>query len=120
MLDDLNIIVVEDEALLAVDLTMTLEDEGATVAGPCMSIEQALAYNQPVDAAVLDVDLRGDPVFPYADRLRAAGKPFMFHTGRADLATLRARYGADVPVVQKPSVPSEVVSCLARAVAAKC
>ena len=120
MLDDLNIIVVEDEALLAVDLAMTLEDEGAHVVGPCMSLEQALADDRPVDAAVLDVDLRGRPVFPYADRLAEQGKPFMFHTGRADVAVLRARYGDDVAVVQKPSAPSDVVSCLARAVASKC
>ena len=117
MLDDLNILVVEDEALVAVDLSMMLEDEGARVVGPCMSVGDALAYGAPVDAAVLDVDLRGEAVFPVADRLSREGKPFMFHTGRANLDELRARYGHAVPIVTKPSSPEEIVRTLTGAIA---
>ena len=117
MLDDLNIMVVEDEALLAVDLSMILEDEGARVEGPCMSIDAALARTGAIDAAILDVDLHGEPVFPVADRLRAEGTPFVFHTGRADLDELRRRYGDDVAILTKPSMPQQVVRSLSRAVA---
>lgn len=117
-LDDLHILVVEDEALLAVDLSLTLEDEGARVAGPCLTLDAALDSDGRIDGAVLDVDLRGRPVFPFADRLAAAGTPFVFHTGRADVAELRSRYGADVPIVTKPSSPNELVHHLSRAVRA--
>ncbi|WP_308916440.1 response regulator [Jannaschia sp. LMIT008] len=118
MLDDLNILIVEDEALLAIDLSMTLEDEGATIAGPCMTLDAALEAQAgaKLDAAVLDVDLRGQAVFPLADRLKADGTPFVFHTGRANLAELRARYGIDVPILMKPSRPSDVVDGLTQAV----
>lgn len=116
MLDDLHILIVEDEALLAVDLSLTLEDEGATVAGPCLTLDAAMRADGRIDAAVLDVDLRGERVFPVADRLRSEGKPFIFHTGRADLAELRGRYGIDVPIVVKPSCPADLVRELSRAV----
>ena len=116
MLDDLNIMVVEDEALLAVDLSMTLEDEGAHVAGPCYSVSAAMADRSDIDAAILDVDVRGTSVFPYADRLQAEGTPFVFHTGRADLEELRMRYGAEVPILTKPSRPEDVVRRLKAAI----
>lgn len=94
--------VVEDEALIALDLTMTLEEMGAQVLGPFGTIRAAAACGA-VDAAILDVDLGGEPVFPLADRLRAAGTPLLFHTARADIAALRDRYGPDVPILSKPA-----------------
>ncbi|KIT17472.1 response regulator [Jannaschia aquimarina] len=119
MLDDMKILIVEDEALLAVDLSMTLEDEGAVVEGPCMTIDDALRNQSHVDAAVLDVDIRGEPVFPVADRLAEEGTPFVFHTGRANLAELRERYGDDVPIISKPSSPARLVKILCDAVASQ-
>ena len=118
MLYDLHILVVEDEALLAVDLSLILEDEGATIAGPCLSLAAALDSIETIDAAVLDVDLKGEAVFPMADRLARDGTPFVFHTGRADLAELRSRYGEAVPIVAKPSSPSDIVRELSRAITA--
>ena len=116
MLDNLHILVVEDEAILAIDLSLTLEDEGATVSGPFMNLQDAMAAEESVDAAVLDVDLRGMSVFPIADRLARDGKPFVFHTGRADLGELRARYGTSVPIIAKPSRPHDLVCQLSHAV----
>ena len=108
MLDGKRIMVVEDEALLALDLSLTLEDEGATVAGPYHQLERAMKGDTgPVDAAILDVDLAGVPVFPLADELHAKGIPIVFHTGRANLEELRTRYGA-ARIVTKPSLPEEV------------
>lgn len=104
MLDDRNILLVEDEALLALDLSMTLEDEGAAVTGPFATVETALsAVSGRIDAAVLDVDIVSGMSFPIADRLRRAGIPFVFHTGRSDLDSLRRRYGRDVPILEKPA-----------------
>ncbi|PRY92586.1 response regulator receiver domain-containing protein [Hasllibacter halocynthiae] len=110
MLDGKRIMIVEDEALLALDLSLTLEDEGAEIEGPFHRLEQAMRYDpQEIDAALLDVDLSGVPVFPLADVLDRRGIPFVFHTGRADLAALRERYG-DVPILMKPTVPQEIVT----------
>lgn len=103
MLNDLNILVVEDEALLAMELSMTLEDQGADIVGPCGSVASALTRCGTADVAVLDVDLCGEKVYPVADRLMREGKPFVFHTGRGDVSALRARYGEDVMILSKPS-----------------
>ena len=116
MLDDLNILIVEDEALIALDLAMTLEDAGADISGPCMTVENALAWAEEADLAVLDVDLRGEDVFPVADRLRLSGTPFIFHTGRQDLAVLRERYGDTVIIMEKPARSDLIVSTLAQVI----
>jgi DNA-binding response OmpR family regulator len=116
MLDEMNILIVEDESLIALDIAMTVEDEGATVVGPVGDVASALDRTNAADLAILDVDLCGEPVFPVADRLSEAGKPFLFHTGRQDLAVLRDRYGEDILIIEKPARPDHLVSCLARLV----
>ncbi|PWJ14448.1 response regulator [Jannaschia seohaensis] len=114
MLNDMNILVVEDEALVALDISMILEERGAAVCGPCGTIEEAYkAIDREIDAAILDVDLHGRSVFPVADRLREKGTPFVFHTGRYDTETLEKRYGG-VPVLEKPAGDDAIVKMLAR------
>ncbi|MEM7487557.1 MAG: response regulator [Pseudomonadota bacterium] len=109
MLDDVSILIVEDEALIALDLTMTLEDEGLAVIGPCTNVRSALENTSAADAAILDVDLKGEAVFPVADRLAQSGTPFLFHTGRKDVDILRDRYG-DVPIIEKPTTPKALMA----------
>ena len=78
----------------------TLEDLGCEVVGPFGRIDQALAAVQAtaVDAAVLDVNVRGEMVFPVAEALKARGVPMVFCTGYADLQTISgAAAGADAP-----------------------
>jgi CheY-like chemotaxis protein len=79
-----SILVVEDEYLLADDLRRDLEAAGAHVLGPVASVPEALAIlsgAERVDAAVLDVNLAGETVFPLAETLRRRGVPFVFATG---------------------------------------
>lgn len=79
-----HVLIVEDEYLLADDLSDALSDVGAKVVGPAGSIEQATALilsREPIDVAILDVNLRGEMVFPVADALRQRGIPFAFATG---------------------------------------
>lgn len=79
-----NILVAEDEAMIAMQIEMDLEDAGYTVVGPFMSLENCMMAlkTEIVDAAVLDVDLAGFDVFPIAFKLEERGTPFVFHTGR--------------------------------------
>jgi CRP-like cAMP-binding protein/CheY-like chemotaxis protein len=97
------VLVAEDEYVLAMELQQTLRGAGATVVGPAPSIGQALHLidiDRRIDAAVLDVNLGGQMVFPVAERLKAAGVPIIFATGygEGDLpAHLR-----DVPRCEKP------------------
>jgi CheY-like chemotaxis protein len=79
-----RILVVEDEYFLADDIGNTLRVLGATVAGPVGHIEDALKIlhdGSNLDAAVLDVNIRNETIFPIARQLRARHVPFMFTTG---------------------------------------
>lgn len=108
--------VVEDETLIALDLAMTLEEMGAAVVGPFGTLRGALAGARDVDAAILDVDLGGQTVFPLADRLSASGTAILFHTARTDTAALRDRYGPDVPILSKPARFNDLSHALLRLV----
>lgn len=97
------ILLVEDEYMLAADLQNELEDMGATVLGPEASVEGALrcvSKEARIDAAVLDVNLGGEFVFPVADALLARQVPFIFSSGYHDGLT-RERY-PDVVNCPKP------------------
>src|SRR4051812_19908821 len=79
-----KILVVEDEYLIADDLRKALEDAGAEVLGPVPTVEDARALVEEqgtIDAGVLDINLRGEMIFPVADVLAARGVPFLFATG---------------------------------------
>ena len=74
-----RILVVGHEYLLAEDISDALGSVGATALGPVGNVQDArtlIAGEPSIDAAVLDVNLRGDMVFPVADELRARGVPF--------------------------------------------
>ena len=114
MLEGKTVMLVEDEAILAIELQYGLEDSGARIEGPFMSVSDAVARakDRALCAAILDVDLGGESVFPVADVLAARGIPFVFHTGRSDCAQIAKRY--DVPICTKP-IPAETVIAKLRA-----
>lgn len=107
-----RILVVEDEAVLALELSLSLRDIGAEISGPCHSLRDAIEQvDASIAAAILDVDLKGHTVFSLADKLTEHGVPFLFHTGRADLEPLMTRY--KVPICEKPSSTEVVLAELA-------
>ena len=80
----LRILVVEDEGLVAMLIEDMLDDLGCEVACSASSVAQALKWlddGGEADAALLDVNLGGETVWPVADALAARGKPFAFTTG---------------------------------------
>jgi len=79
-----RILLVEDEPLIAMMLEDFLDALGKTLAGTADSVAPALALIEAggVDAAILDVNLRGgEKSWPVADALAARGIPFVFATG---------------------------------------
>jgi len=114
LLAGLRILVVEDEHLVALALVDDLEDAGAAVVGPAYSLEAAhdLVEQQTFDAAVLDIKLQTELVFPVADLLVTQAVPFLFTTG-FDGGIVPARY-AHIPKCEKPVRPSTVIETLAR------
>lgn len=114
----LNVLVVEDEALVALNLEDMLEDLGHKVAGSAMRIEQAMElidHGCPADVAILDVNLAGKPVFPVAEKLAGLGMPLVFATGYGR-SGLPAEWQSK-PVLQKPYTMDQVAGCLRAAVA---
>lgn len=110
-----RVLLVEDEAMIAMELEFNLADEGAEVVGPYGTLARALeaARDDEVEVALLDVDLGGKDVFPAADLLHARGVPIVFHTGHADRVDLQGRYeGASV--CSKPTPWSDMVTALVR------
>ena len=102
VLNLLRILVVEDEALAALQLEDMLTDLGCTVIGPAARVRQALDLleRQAIDAAVLDLNVAGELVYPVADPLTDRGIPFLFVTGyRASALTEAYRTR---PLLQKP------------------
>ena len=102
-LKGLRLLVVEDEAMVAMMLEDMLGDLGCEVVGPAGSVARAqeLAQNEAtIAAAILDVNLGGLPIYPVAETLRARGVPFVFITGYGS-ADIDGRF-ADAPTVQKP------------------
>lgn len=84
LLTGCRVIVVEDDFLIADDFSRRLVAHGAEVIGPAATLEaarQALDQAGQVHVAVLDINLRGTLVFPFARHLEAMGVPFLFCTG---------------------------------------
>jgi CheY-like chemotaxis protein len=117
-LQGLSILVVEDEALVAVMVEDMLVDLGARVVGPASTLTQgiALAATAALDAAVLDVTVRGEPVTHLADVLRRSGVPMVFATGYGEAPEGQHQ---DVPVLEKPYTREDLHKALAAALAAR-
>ena len=78
-----RVLVVEDEPLIALEIEAELAAAGATVLGP-VGIHGAAARlieTEPLDAALLDATLAGEPVDALAAALDARGVPFAFTSG---------------------------------------
>jgi CheY-like chemotaxis protein len=97
-----RVLIVEDEAIVAMLIEDIIEEIGCSIVGPAAHVTQALAVlaADEIDGAVLDVNLAGEWSYPIADALAARGVPYVFVTGYGQ-AGLDAAY-RDHPVVQKP------------------
>ena len=112
-----RVLLVEDEALVALDLEMTLEAAGAVVVGPYLRLSEATraAEAVSVDAAVLDLFLGRDRSDALARTLWGKGIVVVFHTAHTGLAHLGERYpGAGH--CPKPCTPAAIVAALVRTI----
>lgn len=114
-----QVLVVEDRSLIANRIEQILRGAGCEVIGPAPTLRagQALAarHAAALDAAVLDIDLRDEAVYPLAEALRAADVPVLFLTGYGPLVIpLPWR---DAPRLEKPFEADNLLRTLARIVA---
>jgi DNA-binding response OmpR family regulator len=113
-----RILVVEDDMLIAMMIEDMLTDLGCAVIGPANGLSQGQALADDgvaIDAALLDVNLGGESVFPLADRLRARGVPLIFSTGYGE-SGLRA-IDVGCAMLRKPYRVSDVEDALNRVLA---
>jgi PAS domain S-box-containing protein len=97
-----RVLLVEDEALVAMMIQETLGEFGFQVIGPVSTASEALAAVRGghFDAAVLDINLGDGPVYTVAEILGHRGVPFVFVTGY-DADSVDSRFSS-IPVLQKP------------------
>jgi PAS domain S-box-containing protein len=97
-----RVLLVEDEALVALMIQETLAEFGFDVIGPVGTVSEALAAarQQRIDAAVLDINLGDELVYTVAEILVQRGVPFVFVTGY-DADAIDSRFSG-IPVLQKP------------------
>lgn len=112
-LTGLLVLIVEDELLVSMVLADLLDEFGCTVAGQAATVSEALdriETGDDFDAAILDVNIGGDKVFPVADLLTRRGVPFVFSTGYGP-ADLAQRYPGR-PLLHKPYRPEALATVL--------
>ncbi|WP_210529792.1 response regulator [Rubellimicrobium arenae] len=110
-----RILLVEDDYLMAQDLQAELEDAGALVLGPVPDIEGAmdLLNTSPApDAAVLDINLGCDMVYPLVYTLRERLIRVVFATGY-EAWSIPERY-RDLPRLEKPLSVRQIAEALNR------
>jgi DNA-binding response OmpR family regulator len=115
-LNGVRVLLVEDDALIALTIEDTLSNAGCRVVGPLASVGAALRAieEEPPQCAVLDVNLGGELALPIADALAAAAIPFIWLTGHS-AETLPAPYRHH-PVVCKPYLDAALMAALSAAV----
>jgi DNA-binding response OmpR family regulator len=110
-----KVMLVEDEVLVAMMMEDVLAEWGWDVAGSFGQVQPAVDWlvdrAEALDAAVLDINLGGEMVFPVAEALKARRVPFLFLTGYT-APTGAADFGA--PILNKPFNGEELESALNR------
>jgi CheY-like chemotaxis protein len=112
-----TILLLEDEALIAMDLSLELESQGFRVIDTRTIPEaiEAIAAHA-IDVAILDLDIKGTQTTTVAEDLRARRIPFVVCSG-SQLEQI-AEVFTGVPAIAKPYRPEELHSTLHRALGA--
>ncbi len=111
-----RVLVVEDDAILLMDMEMILRRAGAEIVGSCRTIDDALATvrKQPLSIAVLDVRIGGETIAPVVRQLGKHGTPFIFYTGQVGRDPALAEWPGS-KIVAKPASGGTIVAAVAEA-----
>jgi DNA-binding response OmpR family regulator len=111
-----RVLLVEDEALIAMQVEDELLDAGAQVVGTACSVAEALRVIEAamgdggISAAILDLNLEDGPVWLVADALDKLGVPFVLETGYASGCDI-GKY-VMVPILHKPFDPKALIGAV--------
>ncbi len=109
-----RILLVEDDFLVALGAADLLEGAGCEVVGPAASLAAALhlIQSKSIDAAILDVNIAGQMVWPVAEELQRRGVPFLFLSAYPE-AGIVPRLFAGTSRLEKPFDERELLHHLA-------
>ena len=112
MLEGARILVIEDSPVVAPYAVDVLGDLGCEVVGPApnMAAARELVEQGEFDAALMDVHIRGERVFPLCDMLEAQGVPYILTSGYGDWKVPEKL--EDRPRLQKPYTIDDVEKAL--------
>lgn len=115
-----RILIVEDEALIAMELVDIVEIAGGRVVGPVRTNWEALLLveDESVDAVLLDLNLADGDATPVATVLMGRAVPVVICTAGIVPPRLRQAF-PDIPVHRKPVKERRLVACLSDAIAAR-
>jgi DNA-binding response OmpR family regulator len=106
-----HILIAEDEMLIAFSLADMLTALGCTsMTAGRVAKAVLLAASERFDAAILDMNLAGEPGYPIADALSSRGVPFIIATGYG-LEGIAANYQYR-PILPKPYLPQQIEAAL--------
>jgi CheY-like chemotaxis protein len=113
-----QILVVEDEYLIRMLLEDMLDELGYRVAAAVGNIAEAQQHASATafQAAILDVNVDGQEIYPVADVLAERGVPFVFVTGYGE-SSLPERFRGR-PALQKPFQADRLKTTLEKLLAA--
>lgn len=115
-LEHKRVLVVEDEFLLADEIAEWLSARGAQPVGPAGTIAAArrlLGSEPQIDAAILDISLRGELVFPVALDLHERGIPLLFASAYATEVEYPPEV-KDKPRLGKPFAEAQLIDAVER------
>jgi len=117
LLKDTRVLILEDEFLIADDLARAVREAGGSPVGPVNSVQEAgkLVAREKLDAAIVDLNLRGQMASEFVEQLAATGLPCLIVSGYADEALPESL--AAIPRVEKPISPDSAVRALANELA---
>jgi CheY-like chemotaxis protein len=109
-----RVLIVEDEALIAMLIEDMLSELGCEAVGPATRLDRALAMaaTESLDLAVLDVNLGSEQSFPVAEVLQKRGIPFVFATGYGSKG-LDSRFERNI-TLKKPFEAHQLEQALAQ------
>ena len=120
LLQGKRVLVVEDEHLVGMETAESLQAAGCVIIGPVSTIDEALnvARAESFDAAVLDINLNGELIWPAAHVVRARNIPFVFTTGYSGLLNVPKEL-KDSLWIEKPFNGEQLINSLAATLAGK-
>jgi DNA-binding response OmpR family regulator len=109
-----RVLVVEDDAIVLMELEAILQDAGAETVACCRNVKDGLTAvdENPPAAAILDVNIGQRTIAPVALRLTHYGTPFLFYVGEVQNESTLSEWPGHVVLI-KPERPDAIIAAVA-------